>query len=45
MAGTTRRETKSQDVRGQLQEYLRELRFATIRERFEQAAHQAAQES
>jgi DNA replication protein DnaC len=45
MAGTTPGEAKRQDVRGQLQDYLRELRLATIRERFEQAARQAAQES
>jgi DNA replication protein DnaC len=32
-------------VRGQLHEYLKELRLATIRERFEQAARRAAQES
>jgi DNA replication protein DnaC len=32
-------------VRGQLHEYLKELHLATIRERFEHAARQAAQES
>jgi len=45
MAQTPLRQSNKEDVRGQLDEYLRELRLATIRERFEQAARQAAQES
>jgi len=45
MAGTTIRQTRRQDVKGQLQEYLKELRLATIREGFEESARQAAQES
>lgn len=42
---TARRQTNREDVRGQLHEYLKELHLATIRERFEQAARQATQES
>ncbi len=45
MAQTTLRQPNREDVRGQLDQYLRELRLATIREGFEQAARQAAQES
>ena len=45
MAATTIKETNREELRGQLHEYLKELRLATIRERFEEAARQAAQES
>jgi DNA replication protein DnaC len=45
MAATMTTPTSREDVRGQLHAYLKELRLATIRERFEEAARQAAQES
>lgn len=45
MTETTLMQTKREDLRAQLHEYLKELRLATIRERFEEAARQAAQES
>ncbi len=45
MAATPQRQTKTPDMRGQLQKYLKELHLSTIRECFEQAARQATQES
>jgi DNA replication protein DnaC len=45
MAEMARNETKQKDIRGQLQAYLKELHLSTIRERFEQVARQAVQES
>jgi DNA replication protein DnaC len=45
MAKTTRNQIKQEDIRSQLQEYLKELHLSTIRERFECAARQAVQES
>ena len=45
MSDTKLTHTNRQDVRGQVQDYLKELHLTTIRERFEQAACQATQES
>ncbi len=45
MAATPRVPPRSEEVRSRLAEYLKELRLATIRERFEEAAQQAVQES
>jgi len=45
MTKTSSCSTSSPDVRSQVHTYLKELRLASIRERFEEAARQAAQES
>jgi DNA replication protein DnaC len=45
MTSITTQQTSRDDVRDQLHAYLKELRLATIRECFEEATHQAVQES